>query len=154
MPLSELRSGAKNNIGTGLIISLYDLPRKVVFRKGSAAAPSENPHSLSHRWYAIMGFNVADFSVKARRAFTTKEGFLRMIQTKETENMKKNEAKGQGTWSNVDLDPTPPQQRNWSAWHFFAFQFSISFSPTTYNVGASLIAVGLSWWIILVASGK
>jgi NCS1 family nucleobase:cation symporter-1 len=94
------------------------------------------------------------FSIKARRAFTTKNGFLKMIQTKETENMKKNEANGQGTWSNIDLDPTPPGQRNWSAWYFFAFQFSISFSPTTYNVGASLIAVGLSWWIILVASGK
>jgi hypothetical protein len=97
-----------------------------------------------------MGSHLADFSAKARQTLTTKEGFLRIIQTKETENMKKNEANGQGTWSNVDLDPTPPEQRNWSAWHFFAFQFSISFSPTTYNVGASLIAVGLSWWIILV----
>jgi NCS1 family nucleobase:cation symporter-1 len=92
-----------------------------------------------------------EFAVRARR---TKEGFLRTIQTKETENMKKNEANGQGTWSNVDLDPTPPPQRNWSAWYFFAFQFSISFSPTTYNVGASLIAVGLKWWVIVVASGK
>ncbi|QKX63280.1 uncharacterized protein TRUGW13939_10449 [Talaromyces rugulosus] len=57
-----------------------------------------------------------------------------------------------GRWSNKDLDPSPPQQRTWSAWSFFAFQFSIAFSPTTYNAGASLYAIGLNWWIIFIAS--
>ncbi|OKL62315.1 hypothetical protein UA08_03031 [Talaromyces atroroseus] len=42
-----------------------------------------------------------------------------------------------GRWSNRDLDPSPPAQRTWSALSFFAFQFSIAFSPTTYNAGAS-----------------
>ncbi|KAJ5605509.1 Permease cytosine/purine uracil thiamine allantoin [Penicillium lagena] len=56
------------------------------------------------------------------------------------------------SWSNKDLDPSPPWQRTWTPWSFFAFQFSIAFSPTTYNVGASLFAVGLSWWIILISS--
>jgi NCS1 family nucleobase:cation symporter-1 len=55
-------------------------------------------------------------------------------------------------WSNKDLDPTPPAQRIWTSWSFFAFQFSIAFSPTTYNVGASLYAIGLNWWIIFIAS--
>lgn len=32
------------------------------------------------------------------------------------------------------------------------FQFSISFSPTTYNAGASLISVGLTWWHIFLAA--
>src|ERR1700712_4367163 len=57
-------------------------------------------------------------------------------------------------WSNKDLDPTPPEQRTWSSWSFFAFQFSIAFSPTTYNVGASLYAIGLNWWTIFIASSK
>ncbi|KAF6817674.1 allantoin transport [Colletotrichum musicola] len=57
-----------------------------------------------------------------------------------------------GRWSNKDLDPTPPEQRTWNSWSFFAFQFSIAFSPTTYNVGASLYAIGLNWWTILIAS--
>ncbi|KAF9875176.1 allantoin transport [Colletotrichum karsti] len=57
-----------------------------------------------------------------------------------------------GRWSNIDLDPTPPEQRTWNSWSFFAFQFSIAFSPTTYNVGASLYAIGLNWWTILIAS--
>ncbi|KAL4907001.1 hypothetical protein BDW74DRAFT_131196 [Aspergillus multicolor] len=57
-----------------------------------------------------------------------------------------------GKWSNKDLDPSPPEQRTWTSWSFFAFQFSIAFSPTTYNVGASLFAIGLNWWTILIAS--
>ncbi|KAH8660291.1 putative allantoin permease [Xylariales sp. PMI_506] len=57
-----------------------------------------------------------------------------------------------GRWSNKDLDPTPPSQRRWTSWSFFAFQFSIAFSPTTYNVGASLYAIGLNWWNIFIAS--
>ncbi|KAJ0419441.1 permease for cytosine/purines, uracil, thiamine, allantoin-domain-containing protein [Aspergillus carlsbadensis] len=57
-----------------------------------------------------------------------------------------------GKWSNKDLDPSPPEQRTWTSWSFFAFQFSIAFSPTTYNVGASLYAIGLNWWTILIAS--
>lgn len=60
--------------------------------------------------------------------------------------------KSYGRLSNVDLDPTPPQQRNWSGWYFFAFQFSIAFSPTTYNIGSSLYAIGLNWWTIIIAS--
>ncbi|TDZ99556.1 Allantoin permease [Colletotrichum sidae] len=57
-----------------------------------------------------------------------------------------------GRWSNKDLDPTLPEHRTWNSWSFFAFQFSIAFSPTTYNVGASLYAIGLNWWTILIAS--
>ncbi|KAJ6103573.1 hypothetical protein N7486_003795 [Penicillium sp. IBT 16267x] len=57
-----------------------------------------------------------------------------------------------GDWSNKDLDPSPPSQRVWNLWSFFVFQFSIAFSPTTYNVGASLFAIGLNWWTILIAS--
>ncbi|KAL3298374.1 putative allantoin permease [Colletotrichum asianum] len=57
-----------------------------------------------------------------------------------------------GRWSNKDLDPTPPEQRTWNSWSFFVFQFSVAFSPTTYNVGASLYAIGLNWWTILIAS--
>lgn len=56
------------------------------------------------------------------------------------------------TWSNIDLQPTPPKDRNWSPWYFFAFQFSIAFSPTTYNLGASLVAIGLNSWTIVIAS--
>lgn len=58
----------------------------------------------------------------------------------------------ESAWSNIDLQPTSPEDRNWSPWYFFAFQFSIAFSPTTFNLGASLVAIGLNWWTIVIAS--
>ncbi|KAH8880794.1 putative allantoin permease [Thozetella sp. PMI_491] len=57
-----------------------------------------------------------------------------------------------GPLSNIDLEPSPPQDRSWSAWYFGFFQFSIAFSPTTYNIGSSLYSIGLSWWTIIIAS--
>ncbi|KAF2769609.1 hypothetical protein EJ03DRAFT_241149, partial [Teratosphaeria nubilosa] len=53
---------------------------------------------------------------------------------------------------NIDLSPSPPTQRAWSPSHYFAFQFSIAFSPTTYNIGSTLFSIGLSWWTIVLAS--
>lgn len=74
-------------------------------------------------------------------------------KVKVNNNSDDGEESGQfGKWSNKDLDPSPPSQRTWSAWSFFAFQFSIAFSPTTYNAGASWYAIGLNWWTIFIAS--
>ncbi|KAL5337503.1 permease for cytosine/purines, uracil, thiamine, allantoin-domain-containing protein [Aspergillus crustosus] len=87
----------------------------------------------------------------AKAALSSPQAFLNAIRT--DTNTAAESKKGQfGKWSNKDLDPSPPEQRSWTHWSFFAFQFSIAFSPTTYNVGASLFAIGLSWWIILIAS--
>lgn len=86
-----------------------------------------------------------------------------LVKVQETEEMKN--AKGH-LWTNADLAPNPPETRRWDSWSFFLFQvrlpllhhaqltlqFSISFSPTTYNAGAALISIGLLWWHILLAS--
>lgn len=74
-----------------------------------------------------------------------------ILQAKRT-NDDNPEKPSHGRWSNVDLEPTPPAKRNWSSLYFFAFQFSIAFSPTTYNIGSSLYAIGLTWQTIIVAS--
>lgn len=62
------------------------------------------------------------------------------------------DAKKYGKWSNVDLEPTPPEQRNWSPLYYFAFQFSIAFSPTTYNIGSTLFSIGLNYWLVIIAA--
>ncbi len=36
--------------------------------------------------------------------------------------------------------------------YFLLFEFSVAFSPTSYNVGASLINIGLPYWAIIVSS--
>ncbi|ORY26801.1 putative allantoin permease [Naematelia encephala] len=73
----------------------------------------------------------------------------KLVQVEETEEMKQSTGK---TWTNADLAPNPPETRRWDSWSFFLFQFSISFSPTTYNAGASLVASGLLWWHIFLAA--
>ncbi|SPN99079.1 related to uracil permease [Cephalotrichum gorgonifer] len=77
----------------------------------------------------------------------------RLLEAVQVKNNESGSSKSKfGKWSNIDLDPTPPSQRIWTSWSFFAYQFSIAFSPTTYNVGASLYAIGLNWWTIFIAS--
>jgi nucleobase:cation symporter-1, NCS1 family len=75
-----------------------------------------------------------------------------IIAVKRTQEDETDACSRYGKWSNIDLEPTPPQQRNWSPWYYFAFQFSIAFSPTTYNIGSTLFSIGLTWWTIIIAS--
>lgn len=77
----------------------------------------------------------------------------KLLEAVQVDNNEPEEQKSKfGRWSNKDLDPSPPSQRIWNSWSFFCYQFSIAFSPTTYNVGASLYAIGLNWWTILIAT--
>ncbi|KAL3450017.1 permease for cytosine/purines, uracil, thiamine, allantoin-domain-containing protein [Aspergillus insuetus] len=87
----------------------------------------------------------------AKHALTNRRDFLDTIRIDKS-GRDESESGQFGKLSNKDLDPSPPEQRTWTSWSFFAFQFSIAFSPTTYNVGASLYAIGLNWWTILIAS--
>lgn len=67
-------------------------------------------------------FNLSDMAANTKHAFTTREGFLHMIRTKETEGMTQNKENGELLLSNVDLDPTPVADRNWTAWYVSCFQ--------------------------------
>ncbi|KUJ19518.1 putative allantoin permease [Mollisia scopiformis] len=77
-----------------------------------------------------------------------------ILKTKESAGSDDGETdrKSYGPLSNKDLEPTPPDERNWSPLYFFAFQFSIAFSPTTYNIGSSLFAIGLNYWTIIISA--
>lgn len=53
---------------------------------------------------------------------------------------------------NKDLLPTPPQDRTWKWTHYFAYYLTSTFSPSGYNLGASLISMGLLWWHCIIAA--
>lgn len=59
---------------------------------------------------------MSELTTRAKHAFTTKDGFLEMLRTKETEKMAQNRANGEQLLSNVDLDPSPPEARKWGFW--------------------------------------
>ncbi|KAK9415228.1 putative Allantoin permease [Seiridium unicorne] len=55
------------------------------------------------------------------------------------------------SWSNKDLDPVPPEQQTWHTYNFVTYWISDAFSISNWRIGASLIAIGLSWKLALVA---
>ncbi|KAI1859446.1 hypothetical protein JX265_010449 [Neoarthrinium moseri] len=72
------------------------------------------------------------------------------LRTKESDF---NEAEKDGkTWSNEDLDPSPPSARTWGHWDYFAFFWAVSFNPIAWNSGSSLVALGLLWWQATLAA--
>ncbi|KAK7025457.1 hypothetical protein VNI00_015985 [Paramarasmius palmivorus] len=66
-------------------------------------------------------------------------------------------------WSNHDLDPTPPEERKWTAWVFASFwaahaanavrhsfgrcelQYSLQIQ-SAWTAGSATVALGLTWW--------
>lgn len=60
----------------------------------------------------------------ASTAFKSWEDFKRWIEVPVT--ALDEHSKSNITWSNVDLDPTPPERRNWKAWNYFVFYWVIS----------------------------
>lgn len=53
-----------------------------------------------------------------------------------------------GSWSNVDSDVTPVEQRTWSTWTVLGFWFSDALNAQGWEGAASIIAVGLTWSVL------
>ncbi|TVY85419.1 putative permease [Lachnellula suecica] len=54
-------------------------------------------------------------------------------------------------WSNKDLDPVEPEYRTWRTYNFVTYWISDAFAVSNWRIGSSLIAIGLSWKLALVA---
>lgn len=48
-------------------------------------------------------------------------------------------------WTNKDLDPVPPHARKWGVASFVAYWVSDAFNAATWQFGASVLALGLTW---------
>lgn len=49
-------------------------------------------------------------------------------------------------WFNKDLLPTPVESRTWNVYHFLFFYFTTSLTPSSYNLGSTLVSMGLLYW--------
>ncbi|KAF2084926.1 cytosine-purine permease [Saccharata proteae CBS 121410] len=56
-----------------------------------------------------------------------------------------------GRWSNADLDPVPPEQRQWTTMNFVFYWANDAITPGSLRLGSSLYSLGLSWKLTLVA---
>lgn len=52
---------------------------------------------------------------------------------------------GNARWTNKDLDPVPPHARKWGVTSFIAYWISDAFNAATWQFGASVVALGLTW---------
>ncbi|KAK2746747.1 hypothetical protein FQN55_005474 [Onygenales sp. PD_40] len=60
------------------------------------------------------------------------------------------EMTGASQWVNHDLLPSPPERRTWLSLSYY--WWSAAFNSNQWGNGASLIAVGLTWWQALLAA--
>ncbi|KAF2230964.1 allantoin [Viridothelium virens] len=88
--------------------------------------------TLERRWRALS------------HAFTSRSAFLNFIRTDDTDLDKHGHPGQRSSWSNEDLDPTPPEKRTWRWWNYCTFYFSVSFGNWT--LGSTMIGIGLNWW--------
>ncbi|KAI4858994.1 permease for cytosine/purines, uracil, thiamine, allantoin-domain-containing protein [Hypoxylon rubiginosum] len=62
----------------------------------------------------------------------------------------------EGTWTNADLDVTPPERQLWTSVSVVGYWLSGILSVQTWMIGASILVIGLTWreavWTILVGS--
>ncbi|KAJ4992384.1 hypothetical protein SVAN01_02093 [Stagonosporopsis vannaccii] len=83
------------------------------------------------------------FLQQARRAFSSPRALKESIQTSRG---------GTKVRYNADLLPSPPEDRRWKWQHYFAYYLTQTFSPSSYNLGASLVSIGLLWWHCMIAA--
>ena len=50
-----------------------------------------------------------------------------------------------GTWTNIDLDVTPPARRTWTSLTILGYWFSDVISMQSWETGSTILALGLTW---------
>lgn len=89
-----------------------------------------------------MRIKLASKAANVKNAFRTREDFKSFIKTDDTALDRHSGATK--TWSNEDLDPTPPEKRTWRWWNFVTFYMGLSFGNWT--LGSTMVGIGLNWW--------
>ena len=80
----------------------------------------------------------------AKHAFTSWQAFKEWVKVPDTALDQHGHQRAGPTWSNEDLDPTPPEKRNWRWWNYVVFYWALSFGNWT--LGSTMVGIGLNWW--------
>ena len=102
-----------------------------------------------------------------RDAFTSREAFVRFVEApppvgeEQLVDARKHRVSHPvchvtyWQWTNLDLAPSPPQDRKWTRWTFFAFWMAHAANASNWTAGSSLISLGLyplDTWLCLASS--
>ncbi|KAM3081143.1 hypothetical protein ACMFMG_005098 [Clarireedia jacksonii] len=96
-------------------------------------------------------FRVAEKVEAVRNGFTSRRAFIDLVTVRETALDEHGHPNSSKSWSNEDLDPTPPEKRTWRWWNFVTFYLGIAMGNWT--LGSTMVGIGLNWWqsIIVIA---
>lgn len=78
-------------------------------------------------------FKAAEKVEAVRNGFTSRRAFINLITVSETALDEHGHPDSSKTWSNEDLDPTPPEKRTWRWWNFVTFYLGIAMGNWTRN---------------------
>ncbi|KAK3675358.1 hypothetical protein LTR78_004868 [Recurvomyces mirabilis] len=87
---------------------------------------------------------MAEKTSNLKHAFSSWDAFKDWIQVPDTALDQHGQRQEGRTWSNEDLDPTPPEKRTWRWWNYVIFYWGLSFGNWT--LGATMVGIGLNWW--------
>ena len=87
---------------------------------------------------------MAEKTTNMKHAFSSWQAFKDWIQVPDTALDQHGHKQEGRTWSNEDLDPTPPEKRTWRWWNYVIFYWGLSFGNWT--LGATMVGIGLNWW--------
>ncbi|KAI9739963.1 MAG: hypothetical protein M1818_005019 [Claussenomyces sp. TS43310] len=96
---------------------------------------------------------VAEKAAAVKHAFTSWHAFHEFIKTEDTLLDEHGHPDTTRSWSNEDLDPTPPEKRTWRWWNYVTFYVGLAMGNWT--LGSTMIGIGLNWWqaiLIIFAS--
>jgi nucleobase:cation symporter-1, NCS1 family len=54
------------------------------------------------------------------------------------------------SWSNKDMDPVAPHEQTWTTINYVTFWISCSVNVTVWQLGSSMLAIGLSWYRLYI----
>jgi NCS1 family nucleobase:cation symporter-1 len=92
--------------------------------------------------------DVQDFGRRAKRVLTTKEGFKNAIEVEASDFAPSSHG---FIWSNAHMDPTPPSERTWTWFHYFALWYSYNFTSGAWAAASSLLSLNINWWQAVLA---
>ena len=138
----------KSKFRVSLISSAVKIATSTVPRNYSTG---RLPGNLLRHFEATAVMGVSEFRATAsgkattlKNAFRSREGFKNFIQVHDTALDKHGHPDSRVTWSNEDLDPTPPAKRTWRWWNYVTFYLGLSFG----NWSKHSLRVGLSYSVL------
>lgn len=85
---------------------------------------------------------------KAKIALTTKTGFKNAIEVQTSDFAPSSYG---FIWSNAHMDPSPPSERTWTWFHYFAVWYSYNFTSGAWAAASSLLSLNVNWWQAVLA---